>query len=293
MDDSKGVANCEVWMDSKIFEYFQKLIYDETGIVYNEKNAFALESRLEKVAKKLEFDSVQALFEACKTNIANDVKSFILDIATNNETSFFRDMHVFKSIEESLILPAIASGKKHFEFWSAACSAGQEVYSLAFMMEEIKTKAPHITYRITGSDISTEILARAKKGEYSQLEVQRGLPTTYLVKHLVKDESARPGEPSFWHVNQLIQKNIQFRHLNLLKPFPLMGPFDVVMLRNVLIYHDQEHRSDILSRIHKLLTAEGRLVLGSAERVIGLDHLYEINVENRAVTYRVQKKIAA
>ena len=277
-------------MDERILEYFQKLIYQETGIVYNDKNSFAPESRLQKVAKSLEFESVEKLYESCRTSIGNDVKSFILDIATNNETSFFRDAHVFQAVMDTVIAPLFEAGKKHFELWSAACSSGQEVYTMAFLLDEFKQKNPSMSYHIVGSDISKEILAKSIAGEYSQLEVQRGLPTKYLVKYFEKDPKAKPGQPGLWRIKDNLRSQISFRNLNLLKPFPVMGPFDVVFLRNVLIYHDDEHRTDILDRIHKKLHTDGKLFLGSAERVVGLDHLYEIGVVNRAVSYSALKR---
>ena len=271
-------------MRQDILKHFQELIYKETGIVYNERNSFALETRLQKVAQKLELESVEALYESCRTSIANDVKSFILDIATNNETSFFRDMHIFTAVKEQVIIPAIERGKQHFQIWSAACSAGQEPYSIAFLMEDLKVKYPSLSYRITASDISKEILARAQAGAYSQLEVQRGLPTPYLVKHFERAE-AKPGEPADWKIKSGLKANISFRHLNLLAPYPALGPFDLVFLRNVLIYHDENHRTEILDKIHQKMSEGGRLFLGSAERVLALDHLYEIHVEGRAVSY--------
>lgn len=275
-------------MNPMIFDYFRKLIYEETGIVYNEKNAFALETRLQKIAKKLEFSSVEELYKSCQTAIGNDVLSFILDIATNNETSFFRDMHVFRAVADFVLPSLFEAGQKHFDIWSAACSAGQEVYSLALIMEEFREKHPGITYKILGSDISSEILDKAKSGVYSQLEVQRGLPTPILVKNFERME-AKAGEPTNWKVKYDLRRNIEFRQLNLLKPFPVIGPFDVVFLRNVLIYHDEDGRSDILSRIHSKLKAGAKLFLGSAERVVGLDHLYELGVNKRVVSYKTLK----
>lgn len=271
-------------MNPEIMDFFSKIIYDEIGIVYDQNNAFALENRLKSIVSALELGSVEELYRSCQKKMDVEIKSFLLDTATNNETSFFRDRNVFDAIQNNIILDGLRNGKKHFSIWSAACSAGQEVYSLVFMLETMKLSHPQLTYSILGSDISSKILAQAIAGEYSQLEVQRGLSAGDLVKYLEKS-SDTSGIPGRWRIKDSFRSNLTFRQLNLLKPFPLIGPFDIVMCRNVLIYQDQEHREDILRRIHKLIVPGGAILLGGAERITGMDELFKAEILGRAVVY--------
>ena len=278
-----------------ILEHFAELIYKETGIVYNESNFFALEKRLNEITKSLEYGSVVELFEKVKGGIiANDLKSFILDTATNNETSFFRDRHVFLTLAAEVVKPLLDShdGSYPLRVWSAAASTGQEIYTLGFCLEDLRAKEPGLDWQGLATDLSTKALARAKEGSYSQLEVQRGLPAPMLVKYFTRAEGSSAGIPGNWNIKPDLKNRIRFDLLNLTRSFPPgLGMFDIILLRNVLIYQDMENRVKILQNICKHLQPGGYLVLGSAERVADIQQYFDQTVVGKAVLYR--KKLEA
>jgi chemotaxis protein methyltransferase CheR len=205
----------------------------------------------------------------------------IVDALTTNETSFFRDGEPFTAMT-GMVLPELLTSRsttRHLRVWSAACSSGQEAYTLAMQLHD---NLPHgWTYEILGTDISTEVLARAEAGRYSQLEVNRGLPAAALVKHF-----ERVG--SHWQVSPNLRKNVSFRRLNLAAALPALGHFDVIFLRNVLIYFDVATKRAVLERVGSLLKPDGWLFLGSAETTIGIDDRFDRVATGRTSAYRLR-----
>jgi len=175
---------------SEILKYFAKYIEDELGIHYSEHNYFQLQNRLEEIARLLGVASVENLYKQATVEISGQFKQLLLDIATNNETSFFRDHKVFTSIETNILKQHTAThGTRPIKIWSAASSTGQEALSLAILVAEFNLKTgSHLDVHILGTDISERVLTKAKHGIYTQLEVQRGLPVPYLVKYFKKDD---------------------------------------------------------------------------------------------------------
>jgi len=216
-------------------------------------------------------ESLEKLYTLAETGITGQFKQLLLDLATNNETSFFRDMKVFKAIE-SLVLPGFLQNEPsgaEMRIWSGASSTGQEALSLSIMITEWNLRAPKpIRYSILGTDISERILLRAKKAEYSQLEVQRGLPTPFLLKYFQKNEQDR------WTASPSITKPVEFRKQNLLDPFEFSGKFHLILLRNVLIYQPLPNKIEILKRVTEKLAPGGVLILGSGESLLGLSSDY-------------------
>jgi chemotaxis protein methyltransferase CheR len=268
--------------------YFADFIEKEIGIVYSEVNYYQLESRLEDIAKQLGFSDPTALWEKTKiTGMNGAMKLLLIDTATNNETSFFRDPMVFKAIRAVLdtIIAKKASNYERVRIWSAACSTGQEVYSLAIMLEEIGAKIP-FTYEILATDISERVLKRAADGRYSQLEVQRGLAATQLVKYFKPETPTSANDPAYWTINPELKRNISFQKLNLLEPWPGHKTCDIVLCRNVLIYQTIENKKKVVAKIADILDPGGYLILGGAESLIGIsDALDYVTIEG-AVVYR-------
>jgi chemotaxis protein methyltransferase CheR len=266
----------------RILPYFAKYIESELGIVYAEHNYFQLQNRLEEIAKLLSVESLDQLFKLAETGITGQFEQLLLDLATNNETSFFRDMKVFKAIE-NLVLPSFLQNEPsgtEMRIWSGASSTGQEALSLSIMITEWNLKSPKLVrYSIIGTDISERILVRAKKAEYSQLEVQRGLPTSFLLKYFHKNEQDR------WTATPSITKPIEFRKQNLLDPFGLNGKFHLILLRNVLIYQPLSNKIEILKRVTEKLAPGGVLILGSGESLLGLSSDYSQTAHEGAVIY--------
>ena len=274
-------------ISSEIFDYFSKLIYDNTGIVYNEKNKFALSNRLEKISKDLEFDDPGSLYTAVKGGCPQETMDYILEVATNHETLFFRDRNVFDALKNHVVDPWLADGKKMIKVLSLACSTGQEPYSVAMIFEDLKGKYPNFNYSILASDISEPALKVAEAGVYSQLEVQRGLPVPLLVKYFDQSKDKVSGAPGTWEVKEALRKNISFKPLNLIEPkdFKGLGVFDLVLCRNVLIYHDQDNRQKIIQQILNVLAPKGLLILGTAERVHDMDKVLRTQLIEKACFY--------
>jgi chemotaxis protein methyltransferase CheR len=202
---------------------------------------------------------------------------------TTNETSFFRDIHPFDAMKAH-VLPQMTkklATRKRLSIWSAACSSGQEPYSLAMLIHEYFAAQSGWNVSITASDISDEMLNYSRAGEYTQLEINRGLPVMMMVKYFENSGSV-------WKARQNIRSLMNFRKLNLSEPWPMMAKMDVIFLRNVLIYFDQETKKNILKQVRRHLNPEGYLFLGSAETTFNLDDSFERILFGRAVCYRLR-----
>lgn len=252
-------------MNHTDFEHFIGFLKTKAGIVITADKAYLVENRLAPIARKhgmTTSDEVLAkLRQSPSTVLLNDV----LDAMTTNETLFFRDQRPFDQFRDH-VLPALMernTASKRIRIWCAACSSGQEPYSLAMMFSELGAKVSDWRLDIVGTDISKTILEKARKAEYSQFEVQRGLPITMLVKYFEQKGEA-------WALKPDIKNKVSFREFNLLDNPTSLGQFDVVFCRNVLIYFDQPTKADILARIAGVMPTDGHLFLGGAETVLGV-----------------------
>jgi chemotaxis protein methyltransferase CheR len=205
----------------------------------------------------------------------------IVDALTTNETSWFRDREPFAALTD-VVLPDLIKSRastRKIRLWSAASSSGQEAYSLAMTLQE--NLPPGWTYEIMGTDISTEMIKRAEAAEYSQVEVNRGLPASQLVQYF-----ERAG--AHWRITAALRRNVSFRLMNLTAPLPAMAPFDVIFLRNVLIYFDVATKKSVLRNVARLVRPDGWLFLGAAETTIGIDDNYERVAAGRTSAYRIR-----
>ena len=202
----------------------------------------------------------------------------VADAMTTYDTSFFRDAALFHVLRTA-ILPALAAARekqRSIRIWCAAASTGQEPYSLAMMLKEMKDKLNGWRVEIVGTDISVDVLEKAKAGVYSQFEVQRGLPIQLLLKHFTQTGDC-------WQLSPEIRAMVQFRPFNLLNDFGTLGTFDVVFCRNVLIYFDQDYKVAVLDRLVRQVERDGYLVLGAAETVVGLTDQFKPYPERRGL----------
>lgn len=263
-------------------QFFSKYIEKELGIVYTESNYFQLRTRLEEIAKLLGFADIEALYQKARLGISGDFKQLVLDTATNNETSFFRDPKVFQ-VFENVILPELTKNHStlpELRIWSAASSFGQEAYSLSMLLHDYQLKHPRPSFKIVASDIAERVLERARKGRFSQLEIQRGLPMPLALKHFEKDDQ------NWWTIKSYLKKNVEFRKQNLLDPFASMGTFHVIFCRNVLIYQNVENKTQIIKRLTACLAPGGYLVLGAGESLIGLSDDFEFTKVEGIIWYK-------
>lgn len=189
---------------------------------------------------------------------------------TTNETSFFRDLHPFETLRTTVLPDVIArrASERRLHLWSAACSSGQEPYTIALVLREHFPALAGWTVRLVATDLSREILARARAGRYSQLEVNRGLPAPLLTKHFTR-------EGMEWQLKDEVRRMVEFRELNLLEAWSGLADLDIVFIRNVLIYFDQDIKRGILGRVHRALRPGGYLFLGGAETTLNLDDRFE------------------
>ncbi len=266
--------------------FFAQLIEKELGIVYQEHNYFQLLNRLEQITTMMKVKDLPSLYELAQKNFDGEFKRKLLDISTNNETSFFRDAKVFHALEK-LILEAVEKktiNDNKLRLWSAASSTGQEALSIAILVEELNQKKKiDLKLEILASDICSVALTKAKEARYSDLEVQRGLSDDLLKKYFEKKEDGK------WYASSRLTQNITYKELNLKHSFPITDPFNFIFCRNVLIYQSIEGKTDILRRLSNCLVPCGYLVLGSGESLLGLSKDYEQIMVDGAVIY--QKKI--
>jgi chemotaxis protein methyltransferase CheR len=260
------------------FDFISKLVNDRSGLVLTKDKAYLLESRLMPVARKRGMKGLEELISAIRSHSEEDVIRDVTEAMTTNESFFFRDIKPF-DIFRNQTLPALletCARKKSFRIWCAAASSGQEPYSLAMMIKELGAQLDGWRYEIVGTDISTEILAKAEAGIYSQFEVQRGLPIQMLMKYFEKADDQ-------WQISDDLRKMVQYKEFNLLEDPKALGTFDVVFCRNVLIYFDQPTKAQVLDRISTLMPPHGKLFLGGAETVLGVTEKFKPVTGQRGV----------
>ena len=276
-------------MKPELIEFMTKLVYEHTGIVIQPEKSYLFETRLAPVARRFNLETIDEIFTTLQSSKNKELERAVYEAMTTNETYFFRDVKPFDLMKD-IVLPKLFAARhssKHLSIWCAACASGQEPYSLAMLMKDAIKAHPGWSVSITATDVSTEMIERSKSGIYSQFEVQRGLPIQLLVKYFTEK-----GEN--WQVNREIRDMVSFRQFNLLNQPNNLSPktgFDVIFCRNVLIYFDTPTRTEILTRMSKVIAKDGALFLGGAETIIGLSDLFETFSEDRGV-YRLAKPAA-
>jgi chemotaxis protein methyltransferase CheR len=255
-------------MLARDFETFSSLVKTESGLTMTPEKAYLLESRLAPVALKWKLSGVEQLAEALRSRHDAAQIRDVTEAMTINESQFFRDTKPFDLLRDKMLpaLLAARGAKRRLRIWSAACSSGQEAYSIAILLQETATLNGW-AIEIVGTDISTDMVERAKAGVYSSFEIQRGMPAKLLVKHF-----GRAGDK--WQITEPIRRAVQFRRHNLLHDGAALGTFDVVFCRNVLIYFDIPTKAKVLAAVHRQMPADGYLVLGAAETVLGVTEMF-------------------
>jgi chemotaxis protein methyltransferase CheR len=195
---------------------------------------------------------------------------------TTNETFFFRDKTPFDTLKEAILPDLVAQRKPRLRIWCAACSTGQEPYSIAMMLDENPNLVRGAKVEIVGTDISNRVLDKAKAGLYSQFEVQRGLPVQSLMKHFKQKDDV-------WQISDKMRASVKFKEHNLMDEPTAFGKFDVVFCRNVLIYFDPQTKAKVLKRISSVMNPGGSLLLGAAETVVGVTKDFEATKERRGL----------
>jgi chemotaxis protein methyltransferase CheR len=253
--------------------YLRKLIQESSAIVLDAHKDYLLQARLWPLVQREGMGSWEELVSRLAGPMGLPLRQRVVEAVTTHETSFFRDIHPFDAFRAH-VLPGLAGRRAPVHVWSAAASTGQEIYSLALIAAQ-----QGLDVRFIASDISTEILARAREGRFSQLEVNRGLPAPYLVRFFQR-------EGADWRIKEEIRSRVDFRIVNLIGAWPALPEMDVVFLRNVLIYFDVPTKKQILSRLAALMRPGGLLFLGSVESTLNLcDRFTELRM-GKAVCYQ-------
>lgn len=269
---------------AETFTYVADLVRQRSAIQLAPGKEYLVESRLLPIARQAGLGSVDEYVRGLRRMPRPAEHERVVEALTTNETSWFRDVAPFKSLTEHIVPELLKSrAAPTLRIWSAACSTGQEPYSI---LMSVLDSNPSLRLQITATDLSEEVLARARSGRYSQLEINRGLPAAHLVQHFT-----RVGIE--WEVSQRLRSMVTFAKHNLLNAPPAGGPFDVVFLRNVLIYFDLATKREVLRRAQAVLRPGGYLLLGGAETTIGIDDSWERVAVGRSSVYRRSERRAA
>ena len=265
------------------FDYISTMVRDRSAIVLDHGKEYLIEARLLPLARQRGTGTVAGLVHELRQAPAGPLRDLVVEAMTTNETSFFRDVHPFAALSDHILpdLVRARGGERSLNIWCAACSSGQEPYSIAMLIHDIVGADSAWRVRLLATDLSPAMLARTREGVYSQFEVNRGLPVTMLVRHFRK-------EGLHWQIEEPLRRMIETRLVNLHNDLPSMPSMDIIFLRNVLIYFDIETKRQILARVRRVLRPDGYLMLGGAETTLNLDDAFERVQIGRAPVYRLR-----
>jgi len=265
------------------FDYIAQLVWRRSAIVLEPGKEYLVESRLTPLVRRTGGEAISDLVARLQSQPEDTLHTEVVDAMTTNETSWFRDRLPFDALIAHLLpdLMAKRARERRLTIWSAGCSSGQEPYSIAMLMANAMAMHPGWSVQILATDLSDEMLAKAKRAKYGQLEVNRGLPAQMLVSNF-----ERVGME--WELKPAIRQMVEFRQVNLARAFDAIPTADVVFLRNVLIYFDTETKKQVLKRVRSTLRPDGYLFLGGAETTLNVDEAYEPVQFDRATCYRVR-----
>jgi chemotaxis protein methyltransferase CheR len=265
-------------MNTDDFNMLAKLIKDRSGLALTPEKGYLLESRLLPVARKWNLKTLDELVMRLRSRSEAALVREVVEAMTTNESFFFRDVKPFDQFKAT-VLPALMqtrASKRSLRIWSAACSSGQEPYSIAMLLREQRVALTGWNIEILATDLSTEILAKAQAGVYTQFEVQRGLPIQLMLKYFKQNGDQ-------WQIDQGLKEMVRFRPFNLLEDIVQLGAFDVIFCRNVLIYFDQPTKASVLDRMCRQMPGDGFLYLGGAETVVGITDKLQPMPEQRGL----------
>lgn len=264
------------------YNTFRHYLEDACGIVLGENKHYLVTSRLKRVTEEFSFSSLSEMMSTLVKGNDRKLREKVIDAMTTNETMWFRDVYPFEILKKEL-LPELAVNKSPIKIWSAASSTGQEAYSISMSVSEFQQSNPgKLTspVEIVGTDISQTVVNKAKQGLYDELSVVRGLSPERRDKFFTKKGDE-------WNINADIMKRTRFTELNLLNKYSLLGKFDIIFCRNVLIYFSSEMKKDILERMAQILKPGGTLILGGSESPTGYTKAFGMKRYPDGVVYRL------
>lgn len=260
------------------YDYLRNFLRERSGLALAADKHYLVESRLLPVARKAGLGGLTELVSRLQGHDAQNLTTQVVEAMTTNESFFFRDKTPFDHFRDAIIpkLLAARASRRHIRIWCAAASSGQEPYSLAMCLKEIQHAIKGWRVDILATDLSTEVLEKAKQGIYSQFEVQRGLPIQLLIKYFTQ-------VGDMWQVAPELRAMVQSRPFNLLGDISSLGTFDIVFCRNVLIYFHQDIKINVLDRLSRVVASDGYLSLGAAETVVGLTDAFRPIADKRGL----------
>lgn len=265
------------------FALIAKLVRDECGLILEPGKEYLVRARLTPLAHKHGADSLRALIGRLRTPVRSPLVTEVVEAMVTTETSFFRDVHPFEALRHD-VLPRLIERRRNvrrLNVWCAASSSGQEPYSFALLLKEFFPELDTWYVNLTATDVSQEMLQRSRAGRYSQIEVNRGLPTHLLLKWFRQ-------EGVTWQLDERVRGAITFSQLNLTTPWPAMPSWDLILMRNVMIYFDVEVKKTILGRAARVLSPDGYLLLGGTETTLNLDDSYQRVESQKSVFYQLK-----
>ncbi len=267
------------------YDDFRGFLEKSCGIVLGENKHYLVTSRLNRLTNEFSFDSLGKMLDALKHNNDTKLKERVIDAMTTNETSWFRDTYPYELLKESLLPEIIAKKPGRLRIWSAASSTGQEAYSISMVLQEFQMRNPGMLtmpVEIIGTDISKTVLDVAQAADYDELSLARGLSEERRRMFFTDKGQGR------WQVNDKVRALARFTELNLLKKYSLLGKFDLIFCRNVLIYFSAELKTDILNKMAEIINPGGYMILGGSESPTGYTHAFEMARFEKGVVYRVK-----
>lgn len=260
------------------FEFLRGFLKTRSGLAMTAEKRYLVESRLTPICRQRGLASLHDLVAQLRLGHDTALERAVVEAMTTNETFFFRDRVPFDLFRDVLLPQAIArnAARRRLRIWCAASSTGQEPYSIAMLLQEAGPRLAGWQVELVATDLSLEVIERAKSGVYSHFEVQRGLPVQWLIKYFTQ-----AGEQ--WQITPALRSMVDYRQINLLNGFEALGSFDVVFCRNVLIYFDQPTKTRVLDNMSRVMPDDGFLYLGGAETVLGISDKFKPIPEQRGV----------
>lgn len=268
------------------YAFVAKLLRERCALVLEPGKEYLIQSRLTPVAQRHQLSSIQLLISRLRREQPNGLVTEVVEAMVTTETSFFRDIHPFETLKKK-VLPELIERRRpqrSLNIWCAASSSGQEPYSIALLLKEHFPELASWRVNLWATDISQEMLGRSRLGRFSQLEVNRGLPTPLLLKWFRQ-------EGLHWQLDEQIRTMVSFAKLNLAMPWPSMPFWDLIFLRNVMIYFDNSVKKEILGRAARVLRQDGYLLLGGAETTLSLDDSYARMESLKSGFYQLKSQV--
>jgi chemotaxis protein methyltransferase CheR len=265
------------------YSFLRDLLRKRTGVVIDDSKQYLVVARLLPIVRQRKIPSIETLIDRVRLGTDPTLERDVLSAMMTHETSFFRDRNPFETLRRIITdLVARRATERQLVFWSAACSTGQEPFSIAMLLNEhFRDLLPTWRIRILATDFSEQVIGQAREGVFSELETARGLSPQLLAKYF------RPLQGK-WSIVQECRRLVEFRHMNLIADWPLMPACDVVFLRNVMLYFDVPTRAALVRRVRRTLRSDGALFLGGAETMLGIDDGYERCTGTGCSYYRVK-----